>query len=241
MQPSPPSPPDGPRERGLLIILSSPSGAGKTTLARRLLAEFPGIEFSISYTTRPPRGSERDGVDYHFVDRDTFEAMVERGELAEWAVVHDNLYGTARATVEAALAAGRDVVFDIDWQGGRSLSQKWPDDALRVFIMPPDLATLEARLRGRNTDAEPVIARRLARAREEMSHHPEYHYVIVNDDLERAYALLRAVYLIHRLGTHARPDDSHALDELALLVAKHTPDHRRRAQAMLEPAGRGEH
>ena len=135
--------------RGVLVIVSSPSGAGKTTLTRRLLAEFgPQLEFSVSYTTRPMRPGEVDGRDYWFVDaRRRSSSMVERGEFAEYAWVHQNRYGTARAPIDAALAAGRDVIFDVDWQGGRHLSARWPEDSLKIFILPPDLETLERRLR----------------------------------------------------------------------------------------------
>ena len=189
---------DRPGGRGLLIVLSSPSGAGKTTLAHRLLDEFEATEFSISFTTRAPRKNERDGLDYHFVTGARFQRMIDDDEFAEWAEVHGNRYGTDKTTVERALAGGRDVIFDIDWQGGRSLSQKWPEDALMVFIAPPGLDILAARLRGRGTDAEDVIKRRLAKAVDEMRHHGEYLHVIVNDDLDRAYGLLRAIYLTTR-------------------------------------------
>ncbi|HUS65083.1 MAG TPA: guanylate kinase [Kofleriaceae bacterium] len=192
--------------RGILIIISSPSGAGKTTLARRLLGEFPDVSFSVSYTTRPPRVNERDGVDYFFVDGEKFRGMVERGEFAEYAEVHGNRYGTARAVVESALASGRDMVFDVDWQGGRALAYQWPNDMLRVFILPPDLATLEQRLRRRATDAEEVIQRRLRVAIDELQHTVEYEHRIVNDDIDRAYATLRAIYLVRRHGEALHPD-----------------------------------
>ena len=192
--------------RGILIIISSPSGAGKTTLARRLLAEFPEISFSVSYTTRRPRGEERDGVDYHFVSPAEFDAMNERGEFAECAPVHGNRYGTARHVVEEALASGRDVVFDVDWQGGGALARQWPHDALRIFILPPDLTTLEERLRRRATDAEEVIQRRLRTAIEELGHHVEYEHRIVNHELDAAYRMLRAIYLVRRGGID--PPDS---------------------------------
>ena len=192
--------------RGILIIISSPSGAGKTTLARRLLGEFPEVRFSVSYTTRRPRVNERDGVDYYFVDGDEFGGMVERGEFAEYAEVHGNRYGTARAVVESALASGRDMVFDVDWQGGRALAYQWPNDMLRIFILPPDLATLEHRLRRRATDAEEVIQRRLRVAIDELRHTVEYEHRIVNDDIDRAYATLRAIYLVRRDGEASHPD-----------------------------------
>src|ERR1043165_917097 len=151
--------------RGTLLIVSSPSGAGKTTLTRRLLAEFSGspsqLGFSVSYTTRPQRPGEVDGRDYHFVTTEEFQAMVERGEFAEHAFVFGNRYGTARAPVEAALSRGADVIFDVDWQGGAMLARRWPEDSLKVFILPPDLDSLAARLQNRATDAPEVIERRL--------------------------------------------------------------------------------
>ncbi len=202
-------------ERGILVIISSPSGAGKTTLARRLRDEFPRLGFSVSYTTRKPRHNEQDGVDYHFVDDARFDQMVAAGEFAEHAEVHGNRYGTARATVEEALAAGRDVVFDVDWQGGRVLSEKWPADSLKIFVLPPDLDTLSDRLHRRATDAEDVIARRLRKAIEELDHHGEYGHVIVNDELDEAYATLRAIYLVRRYGGSDRADLPYRLADLA--------------------------
>jgi guanylate kinase len=205
--------------RGVLVIVSSPSGAGKTTLTRRLLAEFgPQLEFSVSYTTRPMRPSEVDGRDYWFVSPETFEQMVERHEFAEHAWVHQNRYGTAKAPIDAALAAGRDVIFDVDWQGGRHLSERWPQDSLKIFILPPDEEALARRLRQRATDAPEVIERRLRKAKEELEHFDEYQHLIVNDDLDRAYALLRAIYLTRRYGTADRPDVSYPLADLARIV-----------------------
>jgi guanylate kinase len=192
--------------RGVLAIVSSPSGAGKTTLTHRLLAEFPELEFSVSFTTRPQRPGEVEGRDYHFVDDSTFDAMVQRGEFAEHARVHDNRYGTARAPVEAALASGRDMIFDVDWQGGAALSTAWPADALKIFILPPDLATLAERLRRRATDAPAVIERRLQKAIDELSHYGEYQHLVVNDDLDRAYEVLRALYLARREGRDLAAD-----------------------------------
>lgn len=204
--------------RGILVIVSSPSGAGKTTLARRLLDEFPHVEFSVSYTTRKPRVNETDGVDYYFVDDDEFDAMIERDAFAEWAEVHGNRYGTSRDSVERALVEGRDVVFDVDWQGGRVLSDKWPDDSLKVFILPPDLDTLEARLRGRRTDADDVIRRRLRMAIEELTHFDEYTHLIVNDVLDEAYAVLRAIYLIRHYGSAPPSDLVHEFSAMRELV-----------------------
>jgi guanylate kinase len=206
-------------ERGVLVIVSSPSGAGKTTLTRRLLTELPQLEFSVSYTTRSMRTGEVNGRDYWFVTPEQFEQMVERDEFAEHAYVFTNRYGTAQAPIDAALAAGRDVIFDVDWQGGAALSQRWPDDSLKIFILPPSLESLEARLRTRATDAPDVIERRLRKAIDELGHYSEYQHLIVNDDLERAYQLLRAIYLTRRYGVVARSDVSYPLPELAQLVA----------------------
>jgi guanylate kinase len=208
-------PPPG---RGILVIVSSPSGAGKTTLTRRLIAEFDWIEFSISYTTRAIRAGEQHGRDYHFVDPPTFAAMVDRGDFAEHATVHSNRYGTARAPIDAALAAGRDVIFDVDWQGGRALARQWPDDCLKIFVLPPDLETLEARLRARATDAPQVIERRLDGAFEELGHWYEYQFQVVNDELERAYAVLRAIYLLRRCGLPYTNDRDYPLGDLAAVA-----------------------
>lgn len=186
--------------RGLLLVVSSPSGAGKTTLCRRLRDEFSQLEFSVSYTTRSPRPGEAHGREYYFVDPDVFTEMVARDEFAEYALVHGNNYGTSARLVGEALASGVDLLFDIDFQGGRQLKAKFPHDVVLVFILPPSLGELQRRLRSRNTDAPDVIERRLRVARDELSHYGEYDYVIVNDDLERAYDVLRAVYLseMHR-------------------------------------------
>ena len=191
-------------DRGVLVIVSSPSGAGKSTLTQRLLAEFPQLEFSVSYTTRPMRTGETHGKHYWFVSTDEFEAMVKRGEFAEHAYVHGNRYGTAQKPIEDALAAGRDVIFDVDWQGGAELSKRWPNDSLKIFILPPDLQELESRLRKRATDAPDVIDRRLRKAREELEHWNEYQYLIVNDDLDRAYDMLRSIYLLAKKVARAR-------------------------------------
>jgi guanylate kinase len=207
-------------DRGVLVIVSSPSGAGKTTLTRRLLEEFKGqLEFSVSHTTRPIRPNEVNGRDYWFVTHDEFEAMVRRHEFAEHAFVHKNRYGTAQAPIDKALAAGRDMVFDVDWQGGAALSSQWPDDSLKIFILPPSMPALEARLRQRATDAADVIQDRLRKAKEELSHYNEYQHLIVNDDLERAYATLRAIYLTRRYGEVDRADVPYSLSQLAQVVA----------------------
>lgn len=211
----PPSPPPG---RGILVIVSSPSGAGKTTLTRRLLTEFSWLEFSVSYTTRPRRPGETDGRDYHFVDAATFEGMVARGEFAEQFEVHGNRYGTARAPIDDALAAGRDMIFDVDWQGGDALSRLWPDDSLKIFILPPDLDTLHQRLQTRATDAPDVIERRMKKAIDELGHWHDYQFQIVNDDVDRAYQVLRALYLLRRLGppyVNGRPGVAYPLATLA--------------------------
>lgn len=192
--------------KGLLLVVSSPSGAGKTTLCRRLRAEFPQLGFSVSYTTRPPRPGETNGVEYFFVDPGEFTEMVARDEFAEYALVHGNNYGTSAALVSQALADGHDLLFDIDFQGGRQLRRKFPQDVVLVFILPPSLGELDRRLRSRGTDAPEVIDRRLRVARDEMGHYDEYDYVIVNDDLGRAYEALRAIYLseLHRCARQRR-------------------------------------
>ena len=219
--PSAPSAPPAPSvRRGTLMIVSSPSGAGKTTLTKRLLAEVgAAATFSVSYTTRPQRPGEVDGRDYHFVTPGQFEDMVRRGEFAEHAFVFGNRYGTARGPVEAALARGQDVVFDVDWQGGAALAARWPEDAVKVFILPPDLDALAARLQNRKTDTPEVIDRRLQKAIEELTHFEEYQHLIINDDVDRAYAVLRAIYLTRRYGAQDRADVGAPLGELARLVA----------------------
>jgi guanylate kinase len=211
-------PPSRAPGRGSLIIVSSPSGAGKTTLTRRLLAEHDTIDFSVSYTTRPMRAGERDGIDYHFVDAATFDRMAAGGELAETFEVHGNRYGTARAPIEACIAGGRDMIFDVDYQGAHALAAQWPDDSVRIFILPPDLATLASRLRTRATDAPEVIERRLRKAIEELRHFESYDHLIVNDRVEVAYAVLRAIYLTRRHGTLDRDDVPARLSELAAMV-----------------------
>lgn len=183
---------------GHLFIVSAPSGAGKTTLVRMLLANDPGIRLSISYTTRAPRPGEADGREYNFVTPETFRGMVERGDFLEWAEVHGNCYGTSRPWIEAEMAAGRDVLLEIDWQGAQQVRKLFPS-AIGVFVLPPSLAELERRLTGRGTDAAEVIARRLAAAQDEMRHVPEFDYVIINDELQRALADLLSVVRASRL------------------------------------------
>lgn len=203
-----------PARRGQLLVLSAPSGAGKTTLARRFQAGHPDAVFSVSATTRPPRGAERDGVDYHFVTPERFAELVASGALAEWAEVHGRRYGTLRATVEASLAAGQVALFDIDVQGGEQLKAAFPREAVTVFILPPDAAELERRLRGRSTDGEEVIRARLAAAREEVVRGlASYDYVIVNDDLDAALACVEAVV------AHERARQAGQSDPLAAAVA----------------------
>ena len=185
--------------RGLLLVLSSPSGAGKTTLARHLMETDPGISMSVSVTTRRPRPGEVDGKDYRFVDERTFKRMADAGELLEWARVFDNYYGTPRAPVEAAVAQGRDILFDIDWQGAQQLSEKMKHDVVRVFILPPSVASLEQRLRARAQDPDEVVRRRMDEAAAEISHWPEYDYVIVNTDLPKSMHGLSAILTAERL------------------------------------------
>lgn len=185
--------------RGLCLVTAAPSGAGKSTITRALLAAEPELILSISVTTRPPRPGEREGVHYYFRDQAEFDAMMERGDLLEWAGVFGRSYGSPRAPVEAALAAGRDVVFDIDWQGYRQVRAALPQDVVGVFILPPSLADLEARLRARGTDSEAEIARRMATAQDEMSHAAEFDYVLVNRDVETAVADTQAVLRAARL------------------------------------------
>ncbi len=186
--------------RGLLFVLSSPSGAGKTTLARRLLKAEPGVTLSVSVTTRPQRPLEVEGRDYHFVDAQRFSEMVEGGELLEHADVFGNRYGTPRAPVEKWMEAGRDVLFDVDWQGARQLRESpLAGDVVSVFILPPSLVELERRLTARNQDAPETVARRMAKARDEIAHCPEYDYVVVNRDLDDSEATLRAVLAAERV------------------------------------------
>jgi guanylate kinase len=185
--------------RGLMLVLSSPSGAGKTTLSRMLLERDPALELSISVTTRKPRPGEVEGRDYHFIDGRTFDAMVARGDLLEWAEVFGSRYGTPRKPVEQALAMGRDVLFDIDWQGTQQLREKGRDDLVSVFVLPPSIPDLEARLRTRAQDADDVIRARMSKAANEMSHWAEYDYVVINRDVWRAFDDVCAILAAERL------------------------------------------
>jgi guanylate kinase len=197
-------------KRGLLLVISSPSGAGKTTLARRIAAEL-GIRFSVSYTTRHPRAGEVEGKDYFFVTNDRFEEMIAARRFAEWAVVHGNRYGTSIATVEHSLQSGLDCLFDVDHQGGRAIRERWPSDSVLCFILPPSMSELESRLRRRATDAPDVIERRLATACKELEHYGEYDYLVVNDDLSRAYDQLRSIYIAARCARTRREAVAQAL------------------------------
>ncbi|WP_371869296.1 guanylate kinase [Anaeromyxobacter diazotrophicus] len=215
-----------PSSPGLLLVLSAPSGAGKTTLARLFLAGHPEARFSVSATTRAPRGAERDGVDYHFVTRDRFAELVAADALAEWAEVHGQRYGTLRDTVEESLAAGRVAVFDIDVQGGAQVKARWPGQAATVFVLPPSLEELERRLRTRSTDPDAAIARRLGAARSEIERGlAQYEYVIVNDELAAAQRQLEAIVAHERARLAGRRDE--AASALAEAVRRERVDPRR--------------
>jgi guanylate kinase len=185
--------------RGLMLVLSSPSGAGKTTLSRMLLDADANIELSVSVTTRPMRLGEVDGHDYHFIDAARFDAMVRNGDLLEWAEVFGNGYGTPRKPVEEALATGRDVLFDIDWQGTQQLREKAVRDLVSIFVLPPTVPDLEQRLRSRAQDSDAVIHARMNAAADEMSHWAEYDYVVINREIDRAFAEVRAILAAERL------------------------------------------
>ena len=185
--------------RGLMVVLSSPSGAGKTTLTRRLLAENTDMTMSVSATTRPPRSGERDGEDYYFVTKTRFAELEEQGEFLEHAKVFDNHYGTPRGPVEEALMRGQDVIFDIDWQGAQQLTQAAPYDLVKIFILPPNMRELEKRLRTRAQDSDAVIAKRMSKSEAEISHWAEYDYVIVNEDIETALQELLSIVRSERM------------------------------------------
>ncbi len=191
--------------RGLMLVLSSPSGAGKTTLSRRLLAEDAGVALSVSVTTRKMRPGEVDGRDYHFIDRRRFLAMVKNGELLEYAEVFDNGYGTPTKPVMDALAAGHDVLFDIDWQGTQQLREKARTDLVAVFVLPPSIPELERRLRARAQDDYDTILHRMAKAADEMSHWAEYDYVVINREVDQAFADVKAILAAERLKRERQP------------------------------------
>jgi guanylate kinase len=194
-----PQDPHGFRRRGVLFVLSSPSGAGKSTIARKLLASEPELSMSVSYTTRPPRPGEVDGRDYHFVDLEQFRAMVAEHEFLEWAHVFNHRYGTPKADVFHTLSAGSDILFDIDWQGAQQLHQLAGGDVVRVFILPPSMEELRQRLERRATDSQEIIDARMARADNEVSHWDGYDYVLVNDDVEACYASVKTILAAERL------------------------------------------
>jgi guanylate kinase len=185
--------------RGLMLVLSSPSGAGKTTLSRKLLESDPGVELSVSVTTRRQRPGEVDGRDYHFVDAARFDAMVANDQLLEWAHVFGNRYGTPGAPVDAALSRGRDVLFDIDWQGTQQLRERANRDLVSIFVLPPSIPDLERRLRARAQDSDEVIHARMTKAADEMSHWAEYDYVVINTDIDHAFAEVQSILAAERL------------------------------------------
>jgi guanylate kinase len=193
------------RRRGLLLLVSSPSGAGKTSLSRRLVADHEDLVLSISATTRPPRPGEQHEREYYFVDRPKFDEMIAADEFLEWANVHEHRYGSPRTPIEAALEAGQDVLFDIDWQGAQQIVDKLPKDSVRVFILPPSMADLSRRLYARAQDREDVIQRRLGRAYDEIARWSDYDYVILNKDFDRAYADLAHIYHAERLKRARNP------------------------------------
>jgi len=197
--------PETSARRGLLLILSSPSGAGKSTLARRLMDWDGSLRFSVSATTRAPRPGEQDGREYFFRSRDAFESMVASGDMLEHAEVFGNLYGSPRAPVEAAMQAGRDTLFDIDWQGGQQIKQAMREDVVSIFILPPSIAELERRLRSRAQDSDDVIRGRMAKSLAEISHWAEYDYVIVNHDIESAFRELTTILQAERLRRTRQP------------------------------------
>jgi guanylate kinase len=195
---------DGVERRGLMFVLSSPSGAGKTTLSRLLIERMPGLRMSVSATTRAKRPGEAEGRDYLFVDAERFKEMVKREELLEWATVFGNRYGTPRAPVEAALSAGQDVLFDIDWQGTQQLREKARADVVSVFILPPSAADLERRLHTRAQDSDEVIRARMSRASHEMSHWAEYDYIVINRNVDEAFAEVQSILKAERLKRERR-------------------------------------
>ena len=202
------------KRRGLMFVLSSPSGAGKTTLSRRLLETEEGVAMSVSVTTRAPRPGEVDGKDYHFIDVPTYDAMVANNELLEHATVFDNKYGTPRKQVIEAIESGRDVLFDIDWQGTRQLAQTCREEMVSIFLLPPTLGELERRLRARAQDSEDVVQKRMARAVDEISHWEEYDYVVVNEDLDKAMAHIQRILHSERFKRWRQLDIAGFVDHL---------------------------
>lgn len=199
------TPPTRIRRRGLMLVLSSPSGAGKSTIARNLLESDPSLSLSVSVTTRPRRGSEIEGVHYHFRKPREFDALRDSDALLEWAEVHGNFYATPREPVEIAMAEGRDMLFDIDWQGALQLKEKMRVDIVSIFILPPSMIELKSRLKRRAEDADDVIAKRLQNARTEIEHWKEYDFVVINDDLNRSFAEVQAIVTAERLRRDRRP------------------------------------
>jgi guanylate kinase len=210
----------GSERRGLMFVLSSPSGAGKTTLSRMLLKKMPGMTLSVSVTTRAMRPGEIDGKDYRFIDKAAFDAMAKKGELLEFASVFDHHYGTPRQPVEDALASGEDVLFDIDWQGTQQLREKARDDVVSVFILPPSAADLEKRLHTRAQDSNDVIAGRMSRASHELSHWAEYDYVVTNRDVDVAYAEVATILKAERLKRERQTGLSAFVRDLQKQLAK---------------------
>ncbi|MGB8816787.1 MAG: guanylate kinase [Rhizobiaceae bacterium] len=195
----------GVARRGLMLVLSSPSGAGKSTIARTLLEQDPDLSLSVSVTTRARRGSEIDGLHYHFASKKEFERLRDADLLLEWAEVHGNFYATPREPAELAMASGRDMLFDIDWQGALQLQERMRADIVSIFILPPSMAELQTRLQRRAEDAPDVIARRLKNAKVEIEHWREYDYVVINDDLNQAYASIVSIVAAERLRRDRRP------------------------------------
>jgi len=198
--------PQKPTRRGLLIVLSSPSGAGKSTISRMLLESDTEISMSVSATTRPPRPNEIDGTHYHFVSDEEFERMVDEGEFAEWAYVFDHRYGSPKDPIKDALKVGRDILFDIDWQGTQQLRSAFGTELVRIFILPPSMEELERRLRARGTDSEDVIEGRMRRAAGEIGHWAEYDYVLINDDMEQCLSEVRSIITAERMKRDRHPE-----------------------------------
>lgn len=198
----------------MMFVLSSPSGAGKTTMSKMLLARDRDIAVSISATTRPPRDGEVDGRDYHFVSQDRFEELVGQGAFLEYATVHGNLYGTLKSTVEEIFDGGQDVLFDIDYQGTQQIKAQEEGRLVSIFILPPSMAELEQRLRSRGLDSDDVVAKRMAKARDEISHWPEYDYILVNDDKDQCFEKIAKILQVERLRRERRPQLPHMIRSL---------------------------